>query len=264
MKKPFGKLADARVPTREVRADAPGSDPRSDSQLVILARQGDREAYRVLVERYQTRAFGIAYDILKNREDAEDVAQESFVKAFLSLSKFKGEASFYTWLYRIVYNMAIDYRRKIVRHGGSTTEYDEAKHVQQSVGNAAGYNQQGPYDEIFRKEQASTINRALSEISEEHRAVIVFREVDGMNYDQIAKVVGISKGTVMSRLHYARKKLQKALRDIAPEGLTNTALTNTAVTNSTAPDAAAARSEKDARGDEFPFRLAVSGAREAK
>jgi RNA polymerase sigma-70 factor, ECF subfamily len=184
-----------------------------DEALVDRSLRGDKEAYRELVERYQGRLFSCAFDILKNREDAEDVVQEALVKAYLSLPEFQRRSSLYTWLYRIVYNMSIDFRRKIVRQGGAPVELDEAV----SLGTEERH-YSDPAGVVLRKQQSRKIQHALSEISEDHRRVIVLRELEGMSYEEIASVVGISRGTVMSRLHYARKKLQQALSEFAPFG----------------------------------------------
>jgi RNA polymerase sigma-70 factor (ECF subfamily) len=189
---------------------------------------GDKEAYRALVERYQGRLFTTALDIVKTREDAEDVVQETFVKAFLSLGQFKGQSSFYTWLYRICFNMAIDIRRKAGRRGGTHLEFKENVGVNRAVGTDAGreigggdlatrqQNVEGPHDALARKELGRKIQEVLGELSEEHRAVIMLREVDGLDYEEIAQAIGVPKGTVMSRLFYARKALQNALEEFAP------------------------------------------------
>ena len=193
----------------------------SDGELVDRAARGDKEAYRVLVERYQSRVFAIAYEIVKNRQDAEDIAQESFVKAFFSLSSFKGDASFFTWLYRIVHNMALDVRRRLARRGGTTLEYDEIKAAQAGAASASsgvsmGRAIAGPHEAVLDREKAHRLQSALAEISEEHRSVVVLREIDGLSYEEIARATGVSKGTVMSRLFYARKKLQQVLHEYAP------------------------------------------------
>jgi RNA polymerase sigma-70 factor (ECF subfamily) len=191
-------------------------DTGVDKDLVARVIGGDREAYRVLVEKYQNRALAIALEIVKSREDAEDIVQESFVKAYLSLGEFRNQSAFYTWLYRIVYNMAIDFKRKMVRRGGDTLEYDEVSGTagsEELAGRVAG-----PHEAIVEKEQRARIARVVAELSPEHRAVIVLREVEGLSYDEIARVTGVTKGTVMSRLHYARKRMQGALHDLAPEG----------------------------------------------
>ena len=197
-----------------------------DDELVNMTRGGDREAYRTLVERYQGRLLAMALDILKTREDAEDVVQESFVKAFLSLGQFKGESSFYTWLYRICFNMAVDIRRKAARRGGTHLEYKEQVSVNNgaeaswdqsaSLGSDIGQRVEGPHDALARKELGRKIQEVLGELSEEHRAVITLREIDGLDYEEIAVAIGAPKGTVMSRLFYARRALQKALKEFAP------------------------------------------------
>ncbi len=184
-------------------------------ELVQKSKAGDKQAYRELVERYQTRAFRIAYDILQSQEDAEDVVQESFVKAYLSLKHFQEKSAFYTWFYRIVYNMSIDHKRKRSRRGGVALEFDESYLNTEGADSSYLYEPvQTPDDMLKRKEQAQDISKVLNTISDEHRTVMMLREIDGLSYDRIAEVVGVSKGTVMSRLHYARKKLQEGLKDL--------------------------------------------------
>lgn len=186
----------------------------ADAELVKRAINKDRDAYKILVERYQGRAFALAYRILQSREDAEDVVQESFVKAYLSLSSFKGQSSFYTWLYRIVRNMTIDVKRKTSRQSKREVDVGDVSFERIQESETLFVKQEsGPEEDLMRKEQRKRIVDALSGISEEHRSVIILREVDGLDYQQIADVTGVSKGTIMSRLHYARKKLQGALKD---------------------------------------------------
>ncbi len=201
---------------------------RDDNDLVRMTLSGDKEAYRTLVERYQGRLFSTALDIVKTHEDAEDVVQETFVKAFLSLGQFKGQSSFYTWIYRICFNMAIDIRRKAGRRGGTHLEFKEhtgvnRAAVQEGARETGGsglanhcQNLEGPHDALARKELGRKIQEVLGELSEEHRAVITLREIDGLDYEEIAHAIGVPKGTVMSRLFYARKALQKALEEFAP------------------------------------------------
>jgi len=211
---------------------APGSTTHTppDDALVAATRKGDRDAYKTLVERYQSRIFSMAFEIVKSREDAEDVVQESFVKAFLSLDKFKGDSSFFTWLYRIAFNMAVDVKRKSARRGGNHFEYKESLGVSPSgsgeadIGETLGapvQHVEGPHEALARKQTGQKIQEVLRELSEDHRAVITLREIDGLNYDEIAEALGIPRGTVMSRLFYARKALQKALKEHAPETTTH-------------------------------------------
>lgn len=201
----------------------------SDEALVAATLSGEREAYRTLVERYQGRMMRMALEILKNQEDAEDVVQESFVKAFLSLDKFKGESSFFTWLYRITHNMAVDLQRRQQRRGGQHFEYKEQISVSRDVVpgqneaeseiSPAVQNVEGPHEALVRKQTASRLDKAFAELSDEHRAVITLREVDGLDYEEISHALGVPRGTVMSRLFYARKALQRALREIQPDGI---------------------------------------------
>jgi RNA polymerase sigma-70 factor (ECF subfamily) len=207
-----------------------GSDPKNlpDEALVSATLRGDKSAYQLLVERYQGRLLRVALDILKNSSDAEDVVQESFVKAFLSLDKFKNQASFYTWLHRITFNMAVDLQRKNQRRGGQHFEYKEDFSVSSTIGStdmaATGgsevpfsQNIEGPQEALLRRETGKKIDQVFASLSDEHRAVITLREVDGLDYEEIAAALGVPRGTVMSRLFYARKALQQALKDFAPD-----------------------------------------------
>jgi RNA polymerase sigma-70 factor (ECF subfamily) len=205
----------------------------NDEALVSATLRGDRNAYRQLVERYQGRLLRVAFDIVQNPSDAEDVVQESFVKAFLSLDKFKNQSSFYTWLHRITFNMAVDLQRKNQRRGGQHFEYKEDFDV---LNNIRGPNSEskdreevplsqgleGPQEALLRKEAGRKIEQVFSRLSDEHRAVITLREIDGLDYEEIAAALGVPRGTVMSRLFYARKALQEALREFAPDSIRNT------------------------------------------
>jgi len=190
---------------------------RSDRELVRAARRGDKEAFRELVERYQRKIVSVAVGMVHNPEDAIEIAQETFIKAFQNLDKFKGESSFYTWLYRIVVNRAIDFQRRERRHPTVPLEDPAAP------GNIAGegYEQYlkeerptDPYHQAQAHEVGDRVTEAINELTPDHKAVILLREVEGLSYDEISKVMQCSKGTVMSRLHYARKKLQKKLKDL--------------------------------------------------
>lgn len=201
---------------KKKKATSAKRESPDDIALVERAKHGDKDAYKILVEKYQKRVFSIAYEVTRSFEDAEDVAQETFVKAYLSLRNFKGESSFYTWLYRIAYNMSIDVRRRCSRRG-SHVEFEESESAAAYVANSAG----GaafvePVTALARKEEAKKISAALEKLSEEHRAIILLREVEGLSYDEIAETLKIQKGTVMSRIFYARKQLQKSLIDLAP------------------------------------------------
>ena len=187
---------------------------RSDGELVRESRLGDRDAFRELVERYQRKIVSVALGMVHNPDDALEIAQETFVKAFESLGNFKGESSFYTWLYRIVVNRAIDFRRRERRHPTVALEDRGGQ------GSGEGYEDilkeerpNDPYQQVQAHEIGDRVTAAINELTPDHKAVILLREVEGLSYEEISRVMQCSKGTVMSRLHYARKKLQKKLRD---------------------------------------------------
>jgi len=185
----------------------------SDFELVRRGRDGDRDALRTLVERYQRRLLGVAVGVLRNPEDAREIVQETFVRAFRNLHGFKGDSSFYTWLYRIAVNLSIDFKRRETKR--PQTEYDET----QSPGDAAlafGGKVTGadPFDAIRNRELGSKIFEAIEGLTPDHRAVIILREIDGLSYEEISESLDCSLGTVMSRLHYARKKLQTRLKEL--------------------------------------------------
>ena len=184
---------------------------RSDRELVRASRSGEREAFRELVERYQRKILAVASGMLHNRDDALELTQETFVKAYENLNKFKGESSFYTWLYRIVVNLAIDFRRRERRHPTvSLADRVTGEDVEEGL---TDQRLSDPYQRASVQEIGARVQEAINELTPDHKAVILLREVEGLSYDDISRVMQCSKGTVMSRLHYARKKLQAKLRD---------------------------------------------------
>lgn len=193
-----------------------------DRSLVERTIAGDKNAFRTLVERYQSRAHAIALGVVGNYEDAEDIAQEAFVKAYRNLASFRGQSSFYTWLYRIIFNLSIDLSRKAYRRSElsmeDTATLDSVAHSANKDSGTYLSRVAGPEEHIRKVEIRSQFRKALSELSPEHRAVIMLREIEGLSYAEISQVIGCSKGTVMSRLHHARKRLQHALRELMPDG----------------------------------------------
>ena len=184
-----------------------------DHDLVDAARRGDREAFRTLFERYHRRAYALAFGVLRHQDDAMDVVQDAFIKAHRYLDKFEGNSSFYTWLYRIVMNLAIDHLRKHRRV--KPVELDESK-VDESGDEALlprilGAN---PGRALMDKQIRARIDQALSELSDNHRAVLVMRELEGLSYEEMAQAMECSKGTIMSRLFHARRNMQKRLLDL--------------------------------------------------
>jgi RNA polymerase sigma-70 factor (ECF subfamily) len=183
-------------------------EPIDDRELVDAARGGDREAFRTLFERYNRRAYALALGVVRQADDALDVVQDAFIKAHKHLDKFEGTSSFYTWLYRIVMNLAIDHLRKHKR----VTELRDGDEVDDSLlPQLLGGN---PGRALMDKEIRDRIDQALAELSDNHRAVLVMRELEGMSYEEMATVMGCSKGTIMSRLFHARKNMQRMLADL--------------------------------------------------
>lgn len=185
-----------------------------DLTLVKRVRSGDQRAFKLLVERYQRKVYAVALGMLKDKEESMDVSQEAFVKVYKYLDHFKGDSSFYTWLYRITVNICIDVIRK--RGSGEVVEYDETQAVDLSearigaLGSRLGTN---PQKSALRRELAEKIQEALATVPEKHRAILLLREIEGMSYEDLARTLDIPKGTVMSRLFHARAKVQKILSE---------------------------------------------------
>lgn len=188
-------------------------DGPSDSEAVDRARRGDHEAFRLLVERYQARVFRLALRVLRDEEQARDAVQEGFLKAYRSLDRFEGRSRFYTWLYRLVLNLCLDMRRK--DRSDREVEWDEERvHPAGEVGEPALEEADGgPAGALERAEIRERVGAAIERLPEVQRETLILREVEGLSYQEIAEALGISKGTVMSRLHYARKKVQRILEE---------------------------------------------------
>lgn len=193
-----------------------------DSELVERAQEGDREAFQQLVERYQEKVYSICYSKLDDKQDSYDVSQEVFIKVYRYLDSFNHESSFYTWLYRITVNTCIDFLRKQSRI--SKVDYDDSIQTDDEV---EGHDQLTPStlgldpDQAYnRKELREKMLEALESLSDKHRTILNLREVEGLSYKEMAEVLDISKGTVMSRLYHARQYFQEAIEDYvgdAPE-----------------------------------------------
>lgn len=185
-----------------------------DLTLVKRVRGGDQRAFKLLVERYQRKVYAVALGMLKDKEEAMDVSQEAFVKVYKYLDHFKGDASFYTWLYRITVNICIDIIRKRAGAGGESVEFDETLPMDVSEANIGALGSRlgtNPQKSALRRELAEKIQEALASVPEKHRAILLLREVEGMSYEDLSRTLDIPKGTVMSRLFHARAKVQKIL-----------------------------------------------------
>lgn len=205
--------AEAAAVLPEVPDVRPSEERARDLELVRRAQDGDRTAFRQLFDRYHKRAFSVAYGVLKHRQDSLDVVQEAFVKVHKHLGSFQGTSSFYTWLYRIVMNLAIDHLRR--RRTGRSVEYDDAVLREEGGGSEASVMpralEANPRKAVIRRELLEKVQAALSELPEIHQQVILLREVEGLSYEEMAEALDVPKGTIMSRLFHARKKMQAAL-----------------------------------------------------
>jgi RNA polymerase sigma-70 factor (ECF subfamily) len=192
--------------------------PEDDDDLALVerARQGDPAAFRALVVRYQRKVYAVALGIVKDADLAWDVSQEVFVRVHRGLDGFKAESSFFTWLFRIATHVAIDNVRK-----ERLSQRDEVDDVLESdledggEGILATGLGNDPSATLLRRELAAKMEAALATLPEKHRIILVLREVEGLSYEELAERLGIHKGTVMSRLFHARRKMQAALRPYA-------------------------------------------------
>lgn len=206
--------------TQRPRRSQPGglpavSEPLTDSVLVQRAARGDGIAFSELVNRHHRRLLRVAFGLLKDRQDAEDVVQDAFVRAHRRLDSFEGGAAFYTWVYRITVNISIDTMRKRKRERRIDFEDESA---QQAVRKGATpwprFESSHPARHSERRELASRLQSALAALPEIHQAVLVLRELEGMSYEEIAQTLGLKRGTVMSRLFNARKAMQEKLLEM--------------------------------------------------
>lgn len=178
-----------------------------DHRLIARCLRGDSLAFGELIRRYQDRLFNLVYRLLGSVEDAQDVVQETFLNAYKSLQSFKGDAEFFTWLYRIAWNTAVSLKRKqrlaLSLHAGRTGQ-GAIDPLDDSDGNQPG-------QALERAEQERRIQNALNRLSPEHRAVLVLKEMEGQKYETIAEILQVPIGTIRSRLHRARMELRDIL-----------------------------------------------------
>jgi len=186
------------------------------SELVARAKQGNREAFDVLVERYTPQVYNISLRITGSREEAEDCVQEAFLRAFTALRRFRGEAAFSTWLYRVAVNVANDARRRLRGQPLRASELaggdpDASTPDLEGVGESPGGKGDGPEESLVEAERREVVIEAIRTLPEHHRTVIVLYDLQGLSYEEIGRVVGARVGTVKSRLNRARLALKERL-----------------------------------------------------
>jgi RNA polymerase sigma-70 factor (ECF subfamily) len=183
-----------------------------DAQLIDRALAGQSAAFGELVVRYQDRLYNTLACTLGCAEDARDIVQDAFVQAYLKLESFQREAAFYTWLYRIAFNLAVSRRRR--QRPSQSVEV-----LREQAGEEPLDRSGAPADRIEQQERAAQVRAALAQLSEDHRAVLVLREIEGNCYETIAQMLDVPLGTVRSRLRRARLQLKEHLREVLQEDL---------------------------------------------
>jgi len=179
----------------------------TDWELVQKCQAGETSAFQELVSRYHQKVYMVILGMLRHREDALEVAQETFFRAYRKINSFQGGSSFYTWIYRIAVNISIDAQRRQKRNPLDFREsMDGVLDAQNEVA-------RDPFSDVHDRELRENLVKAINDLTPEHKAVIVLRTIEGLSYRDIGEILGCSEGTVMSRLHYARKKLQDKLSD---------------------------------------------------
>lgn len=190
-------------PERQLEAD-------SDYSIVKQVQAGDVAAFDHLIRKYRERVFGVVYNLTSNREDASDLTQEAFIKAFQSIQRFQGHCSFFTWLYKIAVNSTLSHLRK-----NRLRTFFSLEKLHEDGTNAQILEQltdkRGADRDTYLRELQQKLNEALQKLSIPHRTVITLFEIDGLSHSEIAEVMNCSEGTVRSRLHYAKQFLQGEL-----------------------------------------------------
>jgi RNA polymerase sigma-70 factor (ECF subfamily) len=184
-----------------------GERLKDEAQLIDEAFAGGSAAFGQLVLKYQDRLYNAVAHLLGSAEDAREVTQDAFVQAFVKLETFSREAAFYTWLYRIAFNLAMSRRRR----QRPMFSLDGAK---EATGEEPASPLEGPSHALEREERGAQVRAALDHLSDEHRAILVLREIDGCCYETIAEILGTPVGTVRSRLHRARLELKNLLKSV--------------------------------------------------
>ncbi len=201
-------------PVGSFDSDASMNDPDEDFRLVSLAQKGDMSAYDALVTRHRGRIFAMIRNMIHQEADAWDISQDVFIKAWHGLPRFEAKARFSTWLYRIAHNAVYDWLRK--RKIETVGELNDEIFSREKIDSASFTTPSGgesPADTMSHGELREKIQASLAKLSPDHREIVLLKDVQGLSYKEIAESLSITLGTVMSRLYYARQKLQAMLKD---------------------------------------------------
>lgn len=183
-----------------------------DRELVERVQSGDVAAYDILVHRYRERLYSVVYNLTSNRDDALDLTQEAFIKAFQSINRFQGKSSFYTWIYRIAVNNTLSHLKKYRNRKFLSFDNLDNEASQSDIFEVIAAKTKTEKATLM-KELHEKLNEALQKLSLKHRSVVVLFEIEGMSHEQIAEILKCSVGTVRSRLHYAKQQLRLYLKD---------------------------------------------------
>ncbi|RRJ95060.1 sigma-70 family RNA polymerase sigma factor [Opitutaceae bacterium TAV4] len=207
-------MSDATIKTFDkplVASNDRQQEANADWIVVQAVQAGNVQAFDTLVRRYRERVLGVIYNLTSNREDAADLTQDAFLKAFQSINRFQGQSSFFTWLYRIAVNSTLTHLRKNkLRSFFSFEKLQEDPPVAELVNQLT--DKKGADRNLYLAELQEKLNEALQKLSINHRTVITLFEIDGLSHEEIAEITGCSVGTVRSRLHYAKQQLQAELQ----------------------------------------------------
>ena len=202
----------ANLPATPAVEKPRATDPTEDRVLVQRAQGGDLSAYDELVRRYQERIYATLYHMTSNHEDANDLAQESFIKAYQALKSFKGNSSFFTWVYRIAVNRTINFLKQRKNRGHMSLD-DLDFHAEHDPELVALVSEKTPRRDLNLAELQEKLNAAMLKLSEDHRLVVTLHDIQDLSHDEIGKIMDCNTGTVRSRLFYARQQLQAYLSD---------------------------------------------------
>ena len=186
--------------------------PDPDQDLVTRAQQGDTRAFDALILKYGDKLFGLVYNMTSHKEDTHDLLQEIFAKAYQSLGRFRGSASFYTWIYQIATNLTLNFLKKRKRRTGLSLNDSESP-IHQDPALIDTAHEANPEKQTNLNELQVKLNEAMRKLSESHRMVVTMFDIQGMSHGEIAGILKTSEGTIRSRLHYAHLQLQSALQD---------------------------------------------------